>query len=123
MNNTHNSDNYEEDFEVVKYSLITKKIMSIYQKAMAESNLFYGVSNLSQDMFAHDFKISFTKQDKTIPLNYTINDEGHNHIVFNINGNIGFEFLIKDIYKNLCQYFANDENITINKISDEDKRV
>lgn len=129
------SGNYNEEFEVMKYSYITKNIMSIYQEAMAESNLFYEVSNLQPREFEsffvneqnisllfQDIKIYFSKQDKIIPINYYINNEGHNHIVLDITANDSFsntEILIKVCYNNLINYYKNDENITINNISDK----
>lgn len=129
------SDNYNEEFEVMKYSYITKNIMSIYQEAMAESNLFYEVSKLQPREFEsfvvneqnisllfQDIKIYFSKQDKVIPINYYINNEGHNHIVLDITANDSFsntEILIKVCYNNLTNYYKNDENITINNISDK----
>ncbi len=125
----------QEEFEVIKYAQITKDIMSIYQEAMMESNLFYEVSKLqprefesfiineqNNSLLFHDIKIYFSKQDKIIPINYYINDEGHNHIVLDITANDKFdnlEILIKDSYKNLINYYKNNENITINNISDK----
>lgn len=133
MNKLQNSDNYNEEFEVMKYSYITKNIMSIYQEAMAESNLFYEVSKLQPREFEsfvvneqnisllfQDIKIYFSKQDKVIPINYYINNEGHNHIVLDITASDKFsnsEILIKNCYNNLTNYYKNDENITINNIS------
>lgn len=81
----------QEEFEVIKYSQITKDIMSIYQEAITESNLFYEVSKLqprefetltigepNSSLLFHDIKIYFSREDKSIPINYYINDEGHN---------------------------------------------
>ena len=129
------SDNYNEEFEVMKYSYITKNIISIYQEAMAESNLFYEVSKLQPREFEsfvvneqnisllfQDIKIYFSKQDKVIPINYYINNEGHNHIVLDITASDKFsnsEILIKNCYNNLKNYYKNDENIKINNISDK----
>lgn len=125
----------QEEFEVMKYSYITKNIMSIYQEVMVESNLFYEVSKLqprefesfiineqNNSLLFHDIKIYFSKQDKLVPIKYYINDEGHNHIVLDITANDKFdnlEILIKDCYNNLINYYKNDENITINNISDK----
>jgi len=125
----------QEELEVIKYAQITKDIMSIYQEAMAESNLFYKVSKLqprefesfiineqNNSLLFHDIKIYFSKQDKLMPVNFYINDEGHNHIVLDITANDNFnnlEILIKDCYKNLINYYKNNENITINNISDK----
>lgn len=135
MNKLQNFDTYNEEFEVMKYSYITKNIMSIYQEVIAESNLFYEVSKLQPREFElfvvneqnisllfQDIKIYFSKQDKVIPINYYINNEGHNHIVLDITANDSFsnpEILIKDCYNNLINYYKNDENITINNISDK----
>jgi len=125
----------QEELEVIKYAQITKDIMSIYKEALAESNLFYEVSKLQPREFEsfvinqqdnsllfHDIKIYFSKQDKLVPINYYINDEGHNHIVLDITANdksSNLKILIKDCYNNLINYYKNDENITINNISDK----
>lgn len=125
----------QEEFEVMKYSYITKNIMNIYQEVMVESNLFYEVSKLqprefesfiineqNNNLLFHDIKIFFSKQDKLVPIKYYINDEGHNHIVLDIAVNDKFsnlKILIKDCYKNLINYYKNNENITINNISDK----
>jgi hypothetical protein len=109
--------------------------MNIYQEVMVESNLFYEVSKLQPREFEsfiineqnnsflfHDIKICFSKQDKLMPVNFYINDEGHNHIVLDITANDNFnnlEILIKDCYNDLINYYKNDENITINNISDK----
>ena len=119
----------QEEFEVIKYSQITKDIMSIYQEAITESNLFYEVSkpqprefesfiiNKDADLFFYDIKIYFSKQDKLIPVNFYINDEGHNHIVLDITANNNDSKLINHCYEELIKYYSNDENITINNIS------
>lgn len=121
----------QEEFEVIKYSQITKDIMNIYQEAITESNLFYEVSKLqprefetliisepNSSLLFHDIKIYFSREDKSIPINYIINDEGHNHIVLDITANNNDGMLINRCYEELIKYYSNDENITINNLLD-----
>jgi len=120
----------QEEFEVIKYSQIKKDIMSIYQEALVASNLFYKVFKLGEcvssivnipniNLFYHDIKIYFSSEDKSIPINYIINDEGHNHIVLDITANNNDSMLINCCYKELIKYYSNNENITITNIENK----